>query len=239
VSEPPAEVRAVPPAVPGATRLVLVRHGEAVCNVEGIVGGMLGCRGLTDRGRGQVEALADRLARTGELAGTAALYASTLPRAMETAALLAPALERDAAVRPLVIEYRQDLRELIPGEGDGLGWDDFVARYGVPEWGRDPHRELSPGGESWSGFVARAGAALADLVERHPGQLVVVATHAGVVEASLRSFWPFGEASASARLGLRTDHASLTEWEFSADRAILCRYNDVTRPGALEPPQQA
>ena len=42
----------------------------------------------------QVRALADRLARTGELAGVDALYASVLPRAVATAEMLAPALDR-------------------------------------------------------------------------------------------------------------------------------------------------
>ena len=41
--------------------------------------------------------LRDRLALTGELAGADALYASVLPRAIETAELLAPALVADDA----------------------------------------------------------------------------------------------------------------------------------------------
>ena len=70
------------------------------------VGGVRGpdrVPGLTERGRRQVEALGDRLAPTGELAGADALYASVLPRAIETAELLAPALvagDADGAGRP-------------------------------------------------------------------------------------------------------------------------------------------
>ena len=45
---------------PGATRVVLIRHGEAVCNVESVVGGIKGCKGLTALGRRQVQALAGR-----------------------------------------------------------------------------------------------------------------------------------------------------------------------------------
>src|ERR1035438_5818597 len=89
---PPAGIRTVSPRSDTATRVVLVRHGEAVCNVSGVCGGPIGCEGLTDRGRGQVEALRDRLAETGELARVDALYASVLPRAIETAELLSPAL---------------------------------------------------------------------------------------------------------------------------------------------------
>ena len=74
------------------TRLVIVRHGEAVSNAEDIVAGHVGCTGLTERGRRQVAALAERLRRTGELEGAAALYSSVLRRAVETAEILRPAL---------------------------------------------------------------------------------------------------------------------------------------------------
>ena len=57
-----------------------------------VCGGRVGCTGLTERGMPRCEALRDRLAVTGELAGTDALYASVLPRAIETAEILAPAL---------------------------------------------------------------------------------------------------------------------------------------------------
>ena len=38
---PPAGVRTTSPGAPDATRIVLVRHGEAICNVEGVVGGVV------------------------------------------------------------------------------------------------------------------------------------------------------------------------------------------------------
>ena len=41
----------------------------------------------------------------------------------------------------------------FPGEADGLGWQEVVDRFGVPEWDTDPGMLIAPGGESWSGFV--------------------------------------------------------------------------------------
>ncbi|WP_322761950.1 histidine phosphatase family protein [Frankia sp. Cr2] len=41
--------------------IVIVRHGEAACNVAGIVAGEKGCTGLTVTGRAQTERLAARL----------------------------------------------------------------------------------------------------------------------------------------------------------------------------------
>ncbi|HXX89240.1 MAG TPA: histidine phosphatase family protein [Acidimicrobiales bacterium] len=216
----PAGVRTTAPPAAVATRLVLVRHGEAVCNVEGVVGGRRGCTGLTDGGRAQARALTRRLEATAELAGAGALYASVLPRALETAAIVAPGVGGGLAVVPDC-----GLCELHPGEGDGLPWAAFLERFGEPDWDRDPTTPLAPGGESWNGFVARAAAALEALARRHRGETVVAVCHAGVVEASLIRFVP---AEGGRRLKLRTDHTALTEWELDEGGWRLLRYNDAT-----------
>ncbi len=62
---------------------------------------------------------------------------------------------------------------------------------------------------------------------RHPGQLVVVACHAGVVEASLLAKLPVAGGLAGTRLGLPTHHASLTRWEVDGGRWRLRGYNDA------------
>ena len=53
-----------------------------------------------------------------------------------------------------------DLCELHPGEADGLGWQEVVDRFGVPEWDTDPDTLIAPGGESWTAFVRRPSAAV-------------------------------------------------------------------------------
>jgi probable phosphoglycerate mutase len=220
----PSGIRRVFTPLPGATRIVLVRHGEAICNVKGVVGGVHGCTGLTDLGRRQVSALAARLAETGELAGATALYASVLPRAVETAEILRPVV--GGGTLPIVQD--RDLSELHPGEADGLGWQEVVDRFGVPEWDTDPDTVIAPGGESWSGFVLRAAAAVRELAERHPGELVVAAVHAGVIESSMIANLAIPPAT-SRRGWTRIVHASLTEWEWIAaqSRWVLIRFNDA------------
>lgn len=235
----PAGVRTVPPVAEAATRLVLIRHGEAVCNVSGVCGGPVGCDGLTGLGRRQVESLRDRLFATGELAGTDALYASVLPRAIETAELVAPALGSAGPARtlgpppPLVTDC--GLCELHPGEADGLSWTEFSERFAGIDWDVDPDQPIAPGGESWTGFVVRVAGALDRLVGDHPGQLVVVACHAGVVEASLLAKLPVEGGRAGARLGLQTRHASLTTWEVHGGRWHLLGYNDTARSEVTVP----
>jgi broad specificity phosphatase PhoE len=230
---PPDGIRTMAPHRGEATRLVLIRHGEAVCNVSGVCGGPVGCQGLTEKGRSQVGALRRRLEVTEELAGTDALYASVLPRAIETAELLAPALA-DAAggpgrARGTVPELvtRCDLCELHPGDADGLSWSEFTDRFGLLDWDADPGQSIAPGGESWTGFVNRVADALDTVSARHPGQLVVVACHAGVIEASLLAKLPIAGGLSGARLQLRTEHASMTTWEVEGDRWRLLGYNDT------------
>src|SRR5262245_53908618 len=102
------------------TNLYLIRHGEAYSNVEAVIGGMKGDRGLTERGIAQAEALARRLVG-GEIAADV-LYASTLPRARMTAELVAEALK-------LPINWDDELQELRPGEADGMSIDQARASF--------------------------------------------------------------------------------------------------------------
>jgi len=177
-----------------------------------------------------VEALRDRLLVTRELAGADALYASVLPRAIETAELLAPALDAvgggpDGPTPELLTEC--GLCELHPGEADGLTWSEFTERFGDLDWDADPWRPIAPGGESWAGFVNRVSGALDGIVAGREGQLVVVACHAGVIEASILAKLAVAGGLDGARLQLRTRHASMTGWEIEAGRWRLLGYNDA------------
>jgi broad specificity phosphatase PhoE len=222
----PRGVRTVPVPSNQATRVVLIRHGEAICNVSGVVGGHRGCTGLTQTGRRQAEALRTRLIETGELADAGALYASVLPRALETGGIVAGGIGDGAA--PV---GDCQLCELHPGEADGLTWDEFRVRYGEPDFDADPDTVVAPGGESWSSFVARASGAVARVAEAHRGELVVIVCHAGVIESTLLALLPV--AAGRGRLRLPTEHTSLTEWEMAEEDWRLVRYNDAAHVRAL------
>lgn len=209
------------------TRLVVVRHGEAICNVEEYIGGHSSCKGLTDRGVLQAQALAQRLVRTGELDGATAFYTSILPRAIQTSEIIAPALgraTRDGA-SPVFVRTCA-LCERHPGEADGLSWSEYVERYGRRSLPGDvPEEPLSPGGESWAGFLDRASASLEEVARAHPGGLVVVVAHGGVVDASMIRF--LGLADHGNGVRLHPHHTSLTEWQHTGAKWRLVRYNDA------------
>lgn len=208
--------------MPGATTVVLVRHGESQVTVDQKVGGHAGCSGLSKRGRRQAEALRDRLLASGLLREATALYASIMPRAVETASIIAPAVGSGR----FDVEERCELCELHVVEGDGLPWTEFVDLYGRPPWDTDPTMPLSPGSESWSSFIERAGRGLDAVAQGHEGELVVVACHGGVIEAS---FAAWGEQTASAPGSrLRPENTGLTIWCRPEDRPWrLERYNDT------------
>ena len=121
---------------------------------------------------------------TGELAGTTALYASTLPRAIETAEILRPALEATNGGRALDIVVDHDLRELEPGEADGLAWTDVYERWGPFDLDLVGSPWV-PGGETWLDFVARVEGAVTGVADAHPGELVVIACHGGVIGGTM------------------------------------------------------
>ena len=204
------------------TTVVLVRHGESQVTVDQVVGGHGSCSGLSERGRRQAEALRDRLAASGLLRDARALYASVLARAVETAEVIGPAV----GTGRLEVEERCALCELHVDEGDGLTWTEFVERYGRPSWETDPSVPLSPGSESWATFVDRASEGLRAVADRHPGELVVVACHGGVVEASFAAWG--GLAPAAPGSLLRPENTGLTIWSRrkAEGRWRLDRYND-------------
>ena len=221
---PPVGMRTLAGHDAASTRLVLVRHGEPVSAVRGIVGGPRGDTGLTEGGRAQVGVLAARLASSGELKGAVALYASTLPRAIETAELLSVGLGG------LGVRVRHDLREHDPGELDGLTWTEAAARHELPDFDDEPDRPIGPGAESLTGFHLRARGALGELAAAHEHATVVVACHGGVVAAAVGMV--FG-LDPRVRVMLPTRYASMTEVVRTGRGWELGRYNDrypVTDP---------
>jgi probable phosphoglycerate mutase len=205
------------------TTLYLIRHGEAHSNVNpgGAVAGMRGDLGLTDLGRKQAERLRDRLA-SGEIEADV-LIASTLPRARQTAEILAPVLD-------LPITFDDDVQELRVGEADGMLWTEMVQRYGVPDFRGFPYRPLSPGGEYWGQFVLRVGATLDRITREHTGKTVVIVTHGGFIDSSFLIAFGIG-ALAQTRTELYTHNTAITHWEHTtADdgsvRWRLVYYND-------------
>src|SRR3954451_13742644 len=144
-----------PRAKPSKPTLVLyVRHGQTPTTGSTLPGRAPGLH-LADKGVGQAEAAAERIAA---LKAVAAVYASPLERAQETAAPI-------ARERGLRVRTERGLNECDFGSWTGEPLRDLAKR---PEWRtvqRYPSGFRFPGGESFVEMQARMVAALSRLVE--------------------------------------------------------------------------
>ena len=156
------------------TTVLLVRHGQTATTGRVLPGRAPGLH-LSDDGRRQAEAAAQRIAK---LKRVAAVYASPLERARETAMPI-------ARIRSLALRIERGLLELDVGSWTGSRLDRLSKR---PEWTtvqRYPSGFRFPEGESFVEMQARVTAALARMVEHHPGGVVVAVSHADPIKAAL------------------------------------------------------
>jgi len=150
----------------------LLRHGE---RLQGrVCAGRMPGIGLTERGRAEIAAVAERLAAE----DIAAVYSSPLQRTRETAEIVAERLG-------LPIEFHDDLIELDFGEWTGATFDAIRADPRWQAWRL--HRSLAriPGGESMRQVQRRVVEALMEIGERHLDQTVAVVSHGDVIRAAL------------------------------------------------------
>ena len=207
-------------------RLVLVRHGDAYAGLAGIIAGPRGCAGLTPLGRRQAEGLRDRLLAHPQQADV--LLASVLPRAIETAQIIAPGLGL------LDVAQDCDLCEVHTGEADGLDWSDYTDTYGHLDMEAEPDRAFAPGGDSWNSFHDRVAQVLDRLAQQHPDETVFAVSHAGVIAAAIRT--TFGVPHPGTGAQLRPSNTGLTEWHHDplTDRWTLHSFNDASHLTGLD-----
>jgi probable phosphoglycerate mutase len=153
-------------------RLWLVRHGQTDWNVAGRVQGHTPTE-LNAEGRRQAATLASQLARQ----RFAAVWSSDLPRAAQTADILA----RSSG---LVVQTTEALRERSFGQYEGATSDAIRAvrsSLGLDQTGDLADWTGMPDIESNDVLWARVSAALRQLSEQYPSQDVLVVTHGGVI----------------------------------------------------------
>jgi probable phosphoglycerate mutase len=201
---------------PGATEILLVRHGESAPADPDKPFPLVDGHGdppLDPVGLEQAERLADRL--VGERID--AIYISTLCRTAQTAAPLAERL----GIEPRV---EADLREVFLGEWEGGVFRAKVAA-GDPAMQRAMKEERwdhIPGAESQEAFAARTAAAIGRIHAAHPDERVVAVAHGGVIGqilAAATKSRPF------AFIG--PDNASISHVVVVGEEITLRRFNDT------------
>jgi probable phosphoglycerate mutase len=198
-----------------ATRLIAIRHGETAWNVDTRIQGQLDIA-LNPTGLWQARRASNALA--GEPIGV--VYASDLSRAWQTALEI-------AKPHGLVVQPEPRLRERAFGRFEGLSFAEIEAT--LPEQARrwrerDPEFEPE-GGESLLVFRDRITQAAAELAARHPGELVVLVAHGGVMDVLYRAAtrqalqaprtWQLGNAAIN-RMLWTPEGFSLVGWSDTA-----------------------
>lgn len=159
------------------TQIIAVRHGQTAYNAGQRIQGQLDIA-LDALGRWQAQQLARVLADE----PLAAVHASDLARARDTAAPLAQALG-------LALSLHTDLRERHFGRFEGMSHAEIEARHpdDARRW-RQREPDFEPGGgESLRAFSARSVAAFARIARAHPGQTVAIVAHGGVLDCLHRA----------------------------------------------------
>jgi probable phosphoglycerate mutase len=161
----------MPPARAASTLVLLVRHGLTPTTGRILPGRSRGLH-LSDEGRRQAEGIAERLKLLPKIA---AIYASPLERARETATPLARA-------RGLAVRVERGLIECDVG-----AWVNWSIRRAArrPEWAviqRHPSGFRFPGGESFLEIQARMTSTVERLVARHAGRAIVLVSHADPIK---------------------------------------------------------
>jgi probable phosphoglycerate mutase len=201
---------------PGATDLLLVRHGQSQAYVHGTLFDLVDGQGdppLSAEGEQQARKVGGRLAER----GVDAIYVSTMRRTAQTAAPLAD----EVGLAPTV---EAGLREVHLGE-----WEGGVFRKNVAEGHpialrmmTEERWDVIPGAEPADAFAGRVRAAIERIAASHPGQRVAAFTHGGVIGQALAL------ATASRPFAFTgAENASISRLVITPERWIVRGYNDT------------
>lgn len=208
------QYRYAPP--PGATVILLVRHGESAPAIEGEVGPMRD--GHTDPpldpvGEEQARLVGERLGHE----PIDALYVTTLQRTHQTAAPLAKKLALTPSIEP-------DLREVGLGEWEGYKFRKHVAeRHEIAvRMFTEQRWDAIPGAESNEHFAERIRGAIGRIHAAHPDQRVVAFVHGGVIGMTMAI-----ASGSNAFAFMGTDNGAISEIVVLGDQWAVRRYNDT------------
>jgi probable phosphoglycerate mutase len=201
------------PAAPPTTTLLL-RHGQTEMSVDKRFSGASDPE-LTEVGRAQAAAAADRLAGSGAVA----VVSSPLTRTRQTAALVAAALGVELAVEP-------GLRETDFGDWEGYTFAEVKVKWPreLDAWLADP-TVAPPFGESFADTAVRVRQARDRVLSSYGGQIVVLVSHVTPIKTLLRLAL---DAPPSALYRMHLDLASVSQVQWFADGpAVVRSLNDT------------
>ncbi|MBJ7422304.1 MAG: MSMEG_4193 family putative phosphomutase [Ilumatobacteraceae bacterium] len=159
---------------PASTLIIMVRHGKTPSTGKLLPGRAKGLH-LSETGKQEALVVAERLSKIKKVA---AIYASPLERARETAAPIAKALKQKVIINKGLLEC---------DFGDWTG-EELTKLMKLPEWSnvqRAPSTFRFPKGESFTEMQTRMVSTLDDLRKKHSGGVVICVSHADPIKAAV------------------------------------------------------
>ncbi len=201
-----------------STCVFLVRHGVTASNAAGRYMGR-SAEGLSNEGRWQARQLALRLASR----SFAALYASPLRRARETAEIIAQPHALPVVAVPEFTEL--DLRRW-----EGLTAAEIEERDTADWrlWCTEPSLLRIEGIETLDNVRQRVRKGLRSLLRRHDGERIVLVTHDGIIRAAVLEAL---ELPSTHYRSIPVDNTGLTALEATPTRTYLRALNDTGHLG--------
>jgi len=196
------------------TKVILVRHGQTLWNVEMKYQGHCDVV-LTEKGVEQAMLAAKRLA--GE--DVCAVYASDLSRAFKTAECIAKEHNLPVTAIP-------ELREISFGEWEGLTFKGINSQWAetMSKLFTHPDEIVIPGGETFREVKERATSALAKLVAAHPNQTIVVVSHGGTIRTLLCAVL---NIHLNHLWNIKQDNTAINMLEYYDEQVMVSLVNDV------------
>jgi broad specificity phosphatase PhoE len=184
------------------TQIILVRHGQTPWNKDKIFRGSVDIP-LNDQGREEASLAGEWL--KGETFHAA--YTSPLSRSRDTA----EAISRHHGLEVLDLP---GLSDLCYGDWQGLPLTEVKVKYAdlYRRWEAAPETVRFPQGETLNEVRDRALAAVEQVVQRHPGQAVLLSAHRAVNKVLIAAF-----------IGLDNSHF----WRIGQDTTAVNRFHRV------------
>ena len=202
------------------TKLILVRHGETLWNIEKIYRGRADVN-LDEIGIRQAQLLGKYLSNC----KLAAIYSSPLRRAMDTANIVACYQKIRVNIAPGLIDFDY-------GEWQSLPEQEAKRLYPTlhNEWHNNPHKVRMPGGESLED-VRRRAIKVADAILSKYQASVVLVSHRVVNKVLICSLLGLDN---SYFWTIKQDVGGITIFNYVDERFVLTRHNDTSHLKELE-----
>lgn len=201
------------------TSIYLIRHAEAEGNLFRRAQGHWNGK-VTDRGRRQIDALAERFRGV----KIDAVYSSDLDRTVATAGALLRGRELELVTTPR-------LREINMGVWEGEPWGNITYRW--PEqmylFNNEPERWFVPGCESFGEVQERMTKVILELAAKHEGGTIAAVSHGMAIKIFLMG--AMGVHSGEGEPMLHGDNTAVSLLEVEDGRISVKYYNDNSHLG--------